>query len=349
MRNQARARRHARGHRSAPHRDGARGRSVSADRARHGHGAVLRAARRISPTAARSIATTSRRIPPALTRRWQRARAIAPDAAATARATGLRAGRRRALLRAVRRNAAHRHLLSRKASTSRRKAPTRSTPSSIAISPPAASAGPAWGRSRSPASPTPWAAARSAGSPISSPRIWAFSPTEIDRVRRFWNAPRMATREGLKAVQMFEAIERGEIKALWVMATNPAVSLPRAGAMREALGKLELFVVSENVHVQRYRERGRARAAARRRLGREGRHRHQFRAPHLAPARVPAAARRSQARLVDRRRGRAAHGLCRGVFVSIARPMCSASMRRCRRSRTTARAISISAAWRRFT
>ena len=51
----------------------------------------------------------------------------------------------------------------------------------------------------------------------------------------FWNAPRMAEREGLKAVQMFEAIERGEIKALWVMATNPAVSLPRAGAMREAL------------------------------------------------------------------------------------------------------------------
>ena len=74
-----------------------------------------------------------------------------------------------------------------------------------------------------------------------------FSPPEIDRVRRFWNAPHIATHEGLKAVQMFEAIERGEIKALWVMATNPAVSLPRAGAVREALKKLELFVVSENV------------------------------------------------------------------------------------------------------
>jgi assimilatory nitrate reductase catalytic subunit len=73
-----------------------------------------------------------------------------------------------------------------------------------------------------------------------------FAPDEIDRVRRFWNAPRMARREGLKAVQMFEAIERGEIKALWVMATNPAVSLPRADAMRAALGRLELFVVSEN-------------------------------------------------------------------------------------------------------
>src|SRR5262249_8492845 len=74
-----------------------------------------------------------------------------------------------------------------------------------------------------------------------------FSPPEVDRVRRFWNAPRMAEREGLKAVQMFQAIARGEIKALGVRATNPGVARPRAAAIREALGKLELFVVSENV------------------------------------------------------------------------------------------------------
>ena len=74
-----------------------------------------------------------------------------------------------------------------------------------------------------------------------------FAPEEIERVRLFWNAPNMARHEGRKAVQMFEAIARGEIKALWVMATNPAVSLPRAGAMRDALRQLELFVVSENV------------------------------------------------------------------------------------------------------
>ncbi len=73
----------------------------------------------------------------------------------------------------------------------------------------------------------------------------SFTAADIDRVRRFWNAPRMATREGCKAVDMFAAIERGTIKALWVMATNPAVSLPRAGAFRAALDKLELFVVSE--------------------------------------------------------------------------------------------------------
>jgi len=74
-----------------------------------------------------------------------------------------------------------------------------------------------------------------------------FSPPDIDRVRRFWHAPRIATHEGVKAVQMFEAIARGEIKALWVIGTNPAVSLPDADVVREAMNKLELFVVSENV------------------------------------------------------------------------------------------------------
>src|SRR5437667_5935192 len=75
----------------------------------------------------------------------------------------------------------------------------------------------------------------------------AFTPPEIDRVRRFWKAPHIVTHEGLKAVQLFEAIGRGEIKALWVMGTNPAVSLPDADAARAALKKLELFVISENV------------------------------------------------------------------------------------------------------
>jgi assimilatory nitrate reductase catalytic subunit len=74
-----------------------------------------------------------------------------------------------------------------------------------------------------------------------------FAVADVDRVRRFWNAPRMATKEGLKAIEMFDAIEQGKIKALWVMGSNPAGSLPRARAVSRALGKLELFIVSENV------------------------------------------------------------------------------------------------------
>jgi len=75
----------------------------------------------------------------------------------------------------------------------------------------------------------------------------SFTPADIDRVRRFWKAPQIATHEGLKAVQMFQAIGRGEIKALWVMGTNPAVSLPNADAVRAAMKKLDLLVISENV------------------------------------------------------------------------------------------------------
>jgi assimilatory nitrate reductase catalytic subunit len=72
-------------------------------------------------------------------------------------------------------------------------------------------------------------------------------PAEIDRVGRFWGAPRMAQHEGLKAVAMFEAIARGGIKALWIMATNPAVSLPHADEMRAALTSLDVLVISDNV------------------------------------------------------------------------------------------------------
>ncbi|WP_439497437.1 molybdopterin-dependent oxidoreductase [Bosea sp. (in: a-proteobacteria)] len=74
-----------------------------------------------------------------------------------------------------------------------------------------------------------------------------YASAEIDRVRRFWNAPNMARAEGLKAVAMLDAVAAQRIKALWVMATNPAVSLPRADHVLAALKRLELFVVSENV------------------------------------------------------------------------------------------------------
>ena len=74
-----------------------------------------------------------------------------------------------------------------------------------------------------------------------------FSPAEVDRVRRFWDAPNMAETAGLKITDMIKAIEAGSLKALWVLGTNPAVSLPQAGDARDAFRKLELFVVSENV------------------------------------------------------------------------------------------------------
>ena len=74
-----------------------------------------------------------------------------------------------------------------------------------------------------------------------------FSAPERARVSRFWGAPNVVAGEGLKAVDMFAAVAEGRIKALWVMGTNPAVSLPRADHVRKALSRLELLIVSDNV------------------------------------------------------------------------------------------------------
>lgn len=68
-----------------------------------------------------------------------------------------------------------------------------------------------------------------------------------DRVKRFWNAPNMVGGEGLKAVDMFNAIADGKIKALWIMATNPAVSLPDSQQVRKALANCEFVVLSDCV------------------------------------------------------------------------------------------------------
>lgn len=67
------------------------------------------------------------------------------------------------------------------------------------------------------------------------------------KVQQFWQAPTIATKPGYKAVQMFDAIARGEIKAVWIMATNPAVSMPDADHVRAALDQCELVVVSDCV------------------------------------------------------------------------------------------------------
>jgi assimilatory nitrate reductase catalytic subunit len=72
-----------------------------------------------------------------------------------------------------------------------------------------------------------------------------FEPDDLDRLRRFWQAANLATEPGLKAVDLFEAVGDGRIKALWIIATNPAVSLPQADRVRAALGACPFVVVSD--------------------------------------------------------------------------------------------------------
>jgi assimilatory nitrate reductase catalytic subunit len=71
------------------------------------------------------------------------------------------------------------------------------------------------------------------------------NPEHRDTVQRFWNSPMIADKAGLKAVDLFRAIEKGDVKAVWIMATNPVVSLPDTNQVRAALEKCELVVVSD--------------------------------------------------------------------------------------------------------
>jgi assimilatory nitrate reductase catalytic subunit len=71
------------------------------------------------------------------------------------------------------------------------------------------------------------------------------NPADRDALTRFWGAPSLAPKPGLKAVDLFDAVAAGTVKALWIVATNPADSLPRADRVRAALAKCPFVVVSD--------------------------------------------------------------------------------------------------------
>lgn len=66
-----------------------------------------------------------------------------------------------------------------------------------------------------------------------------------DCVQRFWNSPAIAQKPGLKAVDLFDSIADGRIKAVWIIGTNPVDSMPDANAARAALEACPFVVVSD--------------------------------------------------------------------------------------------------------
>ena len=70
-------------------------------------------------------------------------------------------------------------------------------------------------------------------------------PAHRAAVRQFWGAPAMPEAPGLKAVDMFRAAGDGRIRALWIIHTNPAVSMPEADAVRDAIAACPFTVVSD--------------------------------------------------------------------------------------------------------
>ena len=69
--------------------------------------------------------------------------------------------------------------------------------------------------------------------------------SDVDKVARFWNAPHTMKQAGLTAVDLFDTIHEGKVKAVWIMGTNPVVSLPNADKVKQALQGCEFVVVSD--------------------------------------------------------------------------------------------------------
>jgi assimilatory nitrate reductase catalytic subunit len=71
------------------------------------------------------------------------------------------------------------------------------------------------------------------------------NPIHRAAVQRFWQSPVMAAKPGLKAVDMFRAVGEGRIKAIWIIHTNPVVSMPEADLVAKALASCPFVVVQD--------------------------------------------------------------------------------------------------------
>jgi ferredoxin-nitrate reductase len=70
---------------------------------------------------------------------------------------------------------------------------------------------------------------------------------ENDRnfVQNFWGGTTLSANAGYTATEMFEALNDGRLKAIWILGTNPLVSLPDVRMAEEALKKAKFVVVQD--------------------------------------------------------------------------------------------------------
>ncbi|MFP3525572.1 molybdopterin-dependent oxidoreductase, partial [Pantoea sp. SIMBA_072] len=73
----------------------------------------------------------------------------------------------------------------------------------------------------------------------------AANPQHRAEVAAYWGVDSLPQPTGLTAIELFEQIQAGKIKALWVACTNPAQSLPDQNRVRAALAACPFVVLQE--------------------------------------------------------------------------------------------------------
>lgn len=71
------------------------------------------------------------------------------------------------------------------------------------------------------------------------------NPTDRAEIARFWGLTTVPATPGKPAIEMFDAIKTGEIKAIWIACTNPAHSMPDLNTVLAALKQAELVVLQD--------------------------------------------------------------------------------------------------------
>lgn len=67
-------------------------------------------------------------------------------------------------------------------------------------------------------------------------------------VAKLWGVEKVRKEPGLTATEIFDGLNSGKVKAVWIACTNPVVSMPNAGIVEEGLKKAELVMVSDAYH-----------------------------------------------------------------------------------------------------
>ncbi|MGV3640514.1 MAG: molybdopterin-dependent oxidoreductase [Adhaeribacter sp.] len=70
-------------------------------------------------------------------------------------------------------------------------------------------------------------------------------PEHRRQVAEFWGVPDVPAQPGLTATEMFEALRTDKLKAIWIICTNPLVSLPDAHLVEQALQQARFVVVQD--------------------------------------------------------------------------------------------------------
>jgi ferredoxin-nitrate reductase len=74
------------------------------------------------------------------------------------------------------------------------------------------------------------------------------NPVHRQEVADFWGVDAISEKPGLTATEMFDALESGKMKAIWVICTNPMVSLPDSRRVEKALQNAKFVVVQDISH-----------------------------------------------------------------------------------------------------